>query len=148
MKKNIFISIIFALSLVVVPLSIYAASSVYYPTEHNGKTYYGLLPICNEGTINEATGDYDNPCGIEALMAMINKLIDFVTIKLAAPLFAVLFTYAGVLYMMTVSDPGNKNKAKKIIQNSLLGFGLVLASWVIIKTILVIFDYNGPMFLV
>lgn len=145
MKKNIFISItlVFLSLTVFTPVFVYASSSVYYPSDHKG-----LLPKCNDGSINEETGDYENPCGIESLMAMINKLIDFITVQLAAPLFAVIFTFAGVLYLSTAADPGNKTKAKKIIINSLKGFGLVLASWVIIKTILEIFGYNGPMFLI
>ena len=140
MKKRTILSIIFALSMVIVPLSIYAVD--YYPSDHKG-----LLPKCNEGPIDAVTGDYSNPCGFDSLMAMINKLIDFITLQLATPLFAVIFIFAGVLYLSAGAKPDNKTRAKKIIFNSLKGFGLVLASWVIVKTILLTLGYHGPWFL-
>ncbi len=134
------------LSLILAPAVNCSAAVNYYPAEYNGEPYHGLLPICNEGEIDPETGDYKNPCGIESLMAMVNKIINFVTLQLVAPLFAVILTYAGVLYLSTgISD--KKSQAKKIIINSLKGFALVLASWVIIKTILDVFGYHGPMFL-
>lgn len=140
MKKRTILSVIFALTMVLVPISIYAVN--YYPSDHKG-----LLPKCNEGPIDAVTGDYSNPCGFDSLMAMINKLIDFVTLQLATPLFAVIFIFAGVLYLSAGAKPDNKTKAKKIIFNSLKGFGLVLASWVIVKTILLTLGYHGPWFL-
>ncbi|HNU95419.1 MAG TPA: pilin [Candidatus Paceibacterota bacterium] len=140
MKKRTILSIIFALSMVIVPLSIYAVD--YYPSDHKG-----LLPKCNEGPIDAVTGDYLNPCGFDSLMAMINKLIDFITLQLVTPLFAVIFIFAGVLYLSAGAKPDNKTRAKKIIFNSLKGFGLVLASWVIVKTILLTLGYRGPWFL-
>ncbi len=130
----------FALSVTLAPLSTYAVN--YYPSGHEG-----LLPKCND-EIDYTTGDYKNPCGFDSLMAMINKLIDFITIQLVTPLFAVIFIFAGVLYLSAGAKPDNKTRAKKIIFNSLKGFGLVLASWVIVKTILEVLGYTGPTFLI
>jgi hypothetical protein len=146
MKKIIALIFLLILSVAITPMSVYATVD-YYPEYRNGKPYHGLLPICNEGPIDAVTGDYLNPCGFDSLMAMINKLIDFITIQLVTPLFAVIFIFAGVLYLSAGAKPDNKTKAKKIIFNSLKGFGLVLASWVIVKTILLTLGYHGPWFL-
>jgi hypothetical protein len=149
MKKNIFIPIIFSLSLTLAPICIHATSSVYYPSHRSdGSEYHGLLPICNEGTVNETTGDYDNPCGIDALMAMINKLIDFFILKLATPLFVIILIFTGSLYLSSSAKPDNKKKAKGIMGNLIKGFALVLTSWIIVKTILNVLGYKGPMFLI
>jgi len=141
MKKIIALIFLLILSVAITPMSVYATVD-YYPEYRNGKPYHGLLPICNEGPIDAVTGDYLNPCGVDSLMAMINKLINFITVTLATPLFSVLFVFAGFLYLSAGSKKETKTKAKKIIFNSLKGYGLVLGSWVIVKTILLALGYN------
>lgn len=51
------------------------------------------------------------------------------------------------MYLSSGANPKNKEKGKKVISNSLIGFGLVLSSWLIIKTILTVLGYQGVWFL-
>jgi hypothetical protein len=145
MKKIITLIFFLIFSVTVSPALVYSASD-YYPEDYKGESYHGLLPICNEGGIDPETGDYENPCGFDAFLAMINRLIDFITVELAAPLFAVIFTYAGFMYLLAGAKPDKKTLAKKIIFNSLKGFGLVLSSWIIVKTILTAVGLNFELF--
>lgn len=142
MKKLmlLIIPLMFSLNLFVAEANVNLGE--YYPADHKG-----LLPLCNVGEIDPVSGDYLNPCGLDALIAMVNKLINFIIIQLGIPFFSVLFTYAGILYLTSGANPDHKNKAKKILTNSLIGFGIVLGSWLVIKTILVALNYQGVWFL-
>ncbi len=143
MKKLAFliIPLVFSVSLFTVEAS--RNLGEYYPVGHDG-----LLPKCNvSGQIDDSGEEYIQPCGLDALIAMVNKLINFVIVQLGIPLFAILFTYAGIMYLSSGANPKNKEKGKKVISNSLIGFGLVLSSWLIIKTILTVLGYQGVWFL-
>lgn len=105
----------------------------------------GLVPVCN--TIINADGEFENPCDFEYLMTMLNYLIDWSFKYLATPIFAILFIYAGYLYISSSGDTGNVNKAKKIIKNALWGYLIILASWLIIDTIVTGLGFTGETYL-
>jgi len=122
------------------------------PTKVDRSGFSGLVPSCNKGALEydangKATGRYAFACDFDAIISMINHAINYFTIFLATPLFAIIIVYAGGLYISAVGDPGNVTKAKKIIKNSLIGYVIVLVSWLVIKTILVSLGFTGPTFL-
>lgn len=105
----------------------------------------GLVPVCNTEALPDGT--FKNPCGFDYFMTMLNYIIDWAVKYLITPIFAILFIYAGFLYMTSSGNATTKNKAKKIIKNSLLGYLLVLCSWLIVDTILKGFGFNGESYL-
>jgi len=107
----------------------------------------GLVPDCNKGEIDPVTQNYKNPCGFNALMEIVNKVINFVLIDLATPLFALILVYVGWLYLSDMGAAENKTKAKKILQNAVIGYVIALAAWLIVKTLLTSLGFTGPMFL-
>lgn len=95
----------------------------------------GLVPKCNT-EINTATGEFSDPCNFDQLILLIGNIIDFLLFKLAMPLAAILFTYAGFLYLASGAKPQNKETANKIFWNAFLGFVIALAAWLIVQAIL------------
>lgn len=120
---------------------------LFYPFISFGADRYvageGLVPKCGE-VVN---GVIENPCNFDRLIDMINKVINFIIIDMATPVFAIIIIYVGFLYLTSGASKGNKDKAKKIAKNALLGYVLILAAWLIVKTILNFVDYNGPSYL-
>ena len=110
-------------------------------------TFNGLVPNCNTGPIDPVTKNYANPCDFNMVMTIINKVITFLLITLATPLFALILVYVGWLYLSDMGSSENKTKAKKILKNALIGYVIALAAWLIVKTILSSVGFNGPMFL-
>ena len=106
----------------------------------------GLVPVCNT-KINPTTGTFDDPCGFDYFMTMLNYVIDWAVKFLITPLFAILFVYAGFLYMGSADNAANKNKAKSILKNSIMGYLLILCSWLIIDTIFKGLVFTGESFL-
>lgn len=96
-----------------------------------------LVPDCNTGEIDPETGNYKNPCDFNMVMALINKVINFLLITLATPLFALILVYVGWLYLSDMGSSENITKAKKIFKNVFIGYIIALAAWLIVKTILV-----------
>lgn len=92
-----------------------------------------LVP-CNGTTV---------PCTFQKLVDMVNRIIDFVLFKLALPLAAIIFAYAGVLYITSAASPNNKETAKKIFGTVFIGLIIALAAWLIVNTILTSFGING-----
>ncbi len=95
---------------------------------------------CNEET--NADGSFKNPCGFDDLMQQIQKLINFLLFTIAMPVTAIMFAYAGFLYIASGGNGGNIEKAKGIFKKVLIGFVLALAAWLIVKTIMVSLGYN------
>ena len=101
----------------------------------------GLVPCDNTP---DSKGKIANPCNFNALMALVNKVINFILYSLVIPIAAIMFAYAGFL-MVTAGEEiaSARTKAKSIFTNVALGLILVAASWLIIKMILSILGYNG-----
>lgn len=105
----------------------------------------GMVPVCN--TKIGQDGSFSDPCGFDYFMTMLNYIIDWSVKFLITPIFAMLFIYAGFLYIGSSENAANKNKAKKILKNSLLGYLLILCSWLIVDTILKGLGFTGESFL-
>lgn len=85
----------------------------------------GLIPECP-----------DSGCGFNELMILINTIISFILVDLATPLFALIIVYAGWLYLSAGGGEENIKKAKTILTNAVIGYVIVLAAWLVVKTIL------------
>ncbi len=65
------------------------------------------------------------------MMSILNFLITFAVI-----VAALLFVNAGVLYVMSPSNPGNVSRAHKIFTNTLIGLIIILVAYLLIDTVM------------
>ncbi len=75
-------------------------------------------------------------CNVDTLIGMINKIINWI-ISIAGVIFTISCIYGGFLYITSGENPGNKAKAKSIMYSTLIGFVIILVSWLIVYTILI-----------
>ncbi len=94
------------------------------------------------GTLSDADHNVTNPCGFNDLLTLINTIITFILYKLAVPLAAVMFAYAGFELVTSGGSTEKKSKAISIFTNVAIGLVLVAASFVIVKTILIVAGYD------
>lgn len=137
------------------PLLVFAAKTV---------EFNGLVPKCNTGDVitipavtKEVNGktivlvpakyEYENPCDFEMVMAIINKVITFLLVTIATPLFALILIYVGWIYLSAGGSPETVTKAKHIFKNVIIGYVIALAAWLIVKTILSTLGFEGETFL-
>jgi hypothetical protein len=94
----------------------------------------------------ETGGEILNPCetnGFVYLMKMINTVINFVLFKMALPIAAIMFAYAGFLLVTSGGETSKRSKAKSIFVNVAIGLVIAVAAWLIINTILSIVGFHG-----
>ncbi len=84
------------------------------------------------------------PCTFEKLLLLINRVVNFVIYVICVPILALVFAYAGVLMVTSGGNPAKKDDAKSIIGKAVTGFILLLAAWILVKTLLLVFGYSGP----
>lgn len=97
----------------------------------------GLVPDCMRTIVVDPTTHLvNNPCDFNALMTLVNNVIQFLLFYLATPLAAIAFSYAGFLLITSGGSEEKLGTAKKIIKNVLIGYVIALAAWLIVNTIL------------
>ncbi len=108
----------------------------------------GYSPTVDEGESLIPCGRNGQPsCNFAHFIELLNRFIRFLLFTIATPLAAVLFAYAGWLYMTSGSNPGNRSTAKKIFIDVFAGFVIALAAFLIIKALLAGLGYTGTTFL-
>ena len=122
MNKKLF-GFIFAFALILLPATVPLMAA-------------GIVPNCNTGTINKTTGNYDNTCDFNSLILLINNVIKFLLMDIAAPFIAIIIIYTGYLYMTAGGNAGQTEKAKHILRNVVIGYIIALGAWIIINTII------------
>jgi len=75
-------------------------------------------------------------CGFGDVIALIQRIIEYIFV-LILPIAAIVIAYVGFLYLTSGGDSGKKTKAKAAMLSLLKGIILVMAAWLIVKTILV-----------
>lgn len=75
-------------------------------------------------------------CNFTQLMILFNNVIDFLLFTLATPFAAIVFAYAGWLYLRSGDNPSNKSKAKGMFIKMLIGYVVALGAYLIVKVIM------------
>lgn len=120
--------------LLIMPVLSLAANTPLVPCNNNN------APITNsDGTITQPI-----PCNFNQLMNMVNIVIKFILYDMVIPIAAIMFAYAGFLYITAGAEVASaKTKAKSIFTNVVLGLIFAVAAFLIVKTILSILGYQG-----
>jgi hypothetical protein len=104
-------------------------------------------PTTTNGLVPCGTIANPGACDFNALMTLVNKVISFVLFRLAVPIAAIMFVYAGFLLLTSGGEVSKKTKAKDIFVNVAIGLIIAAAAWLIVHTILLILGYTGSSFL-
>lgn len=94
-----------------------------------------LIPVFSHAQDGLVTCDGVD-CNLDSLVGMVNNIINWI-IGIAGVIFTISCIYGGFLYMTSGENPGNKAKAKSIMYSTLIGFIIILVSWLIVYTILI-----------
>ncbi len=144
------------------PTKKYGPSETVPPTFASFRTLNApIVGSGDGGTVTEGT-PYDPsmkesliPCGrrgqpacnFKYFIELLNRFIRFVLFTLAMPVAALLFAYAGFLFMTSGSNPTKRSDAKKIFIDVFWGFIIALAAFLIVKSIMSGLGYTGTTYL-
>ena len=90
---------------------------------------------CGNSVTDGGITTIPNPCTFADFVATINRVINWF-ISIAGVIFTISAIWGGFLYMTSGQNPGNKAKAKSILWSTLIGFVIILTSWLIVYTLL------------
>ena len=127
--KKYFISILIIIALVGLFGSVAIAQTTTSTSDLTG------LVHCDNSTAH--------PCNFNALMELVNTIINFLLFALALPIAAIMCAYAGFKLVISAGSSEERTSAKKIFTSAIIGFIIALAAWLIVETILSILGYNG-----
>jgi len=128
MKKNIFkikflATGMIGLFLILAPSVLFAASD--------------LVPDCST-KIDLVTNKFiPHECGFSDLMVLAYNVVHFLIFTLFLPIAAILFAYAGFLFMTAGGSEENVGKARKIFGHVAIGLVVMLCAWLIVKLVLI-----------
>lgn len=92
-----------------------------------------LVPECTE----------PGGCSWNELMVLVDNIITFIIKYMVIPIAAIMFAYAGFELVSSGGSTEKRGIAKKVFTNTVIGLIIVVAAWLIIKTILSILGYQG-----
>ena len=75
-------------------------------------------------------------CNFQQLMVLFNNVVTFILFTLATPFAAIVFAYAGWLYMREGDTPGNKKQTKERFVQRYVGYVVALGAYLIVKVIM------------
>lgn len=78
----------------------------------------------------------DGGCPSICSLAQLAQNILNAAIYLAVALSAVLFAWAGFLYLTNVGNPGGVSRAKEVFANVFIGLIIIVASWLVIDIVM------------
>lgn len=93
-------------------------------------TFAAILP----DKLISCSGTKESPCDFKALIQLVQNIINFL-VYMSAPVAAVAFAWAGVLYLTAAGDEKRIGQAHAIFTDVLIGLGIVLSAWLIVKLI-------------
>lgn len=74
-------------------------------------------------------------CTLCDLILGLNDVIRFI-MRVSIGIGILAFTAAGVMYIVSAGDPGLKGTANTTMKNAVIGFVVILASWLIVNTVI------------
>ena len=80
-----------------------------------------------------------DPCTFDKLIEQVRVVINFLIFQVAAPLAAVMFAYAGFVYVTNRGSESQIKQAHEIFGNVFIGLVIALSAWLVINFILVFF---------
>ncbi len=108
----------------------------------------GIVPDCTKIQVPDDPKDPNSKTheeciwGFNEFIVLINNVISFLLFRLALPIAAMLFAYAGFLLLTSGGSEEKRSQAKEIFTKVALGLVVAAAAWLIINTLLSIFTSN------
>jgi hypothetical protein len=106
-----------------------------------------ITPIIGSSTQNTSPGIVYNECGyglgvkgtgricdFSDLIGLVQSAIGYILV-LIVPIMAIVFAYAGFLYLTSGGNADKKKAAKKAMTSAVIGIIIILSAWLIVKTI-------------
>jgi hypothetical protein len=96
------------------------------------KNTSGLVPCGIADTAGEPVPTTQQ-CDFQDLINLTQGMLNFIIYELATPIAILMFAYAGFKLVWSDGDTGAEKSARAIFKNTLIGYGVMLAAFLIVK---------------
>lgn len=106
-----------------------------------------LSPVFIEARLVPCGGPGQPPCQICHLFVMLDRIIDFVLIRIVFPVATLLIVFSGGMYMLSSGDSGKISQARSILTSTIVGLVIIFSSWLLVNTFMTgigLADWVGP----
>lgn len=86
------------------------------------------------GNTKDSSGRIVDECSYYDLIVLVNNLIE-TAIKFSFPIAGIMFAWAGLILILNPDNASKRAEAKSIFKNVLIGFAIILSSWLVVSTI-------------
>jgi hypothetical protein len=91
----------------------------------------GIVPDCGYNLGGDGNGRI---CGFNDLIGLIQEVIEYIFI-LTVPITAIVFAYAGFLYITSGEKPKKREDAKNAMIKVVIGIAVVMSAWLVVTLI-------------
>lgn len=70
------------------------------------------------------------------LLLLVKNIINFAVFQVMAPLAGLAFLIGGIMMVAAAGSEARYQKGKKVIKNALIGVIIVMASWIVVNTLI------------
>ena len=103
-----------------------------------GKTPSGLIP-CGNGAVVGGMVAENERCTFDDLIILAQNVINFLIFRIAAPIAAVMFAYAGFLWLTNGGNESRITEARSVFWMVFWGLVIALAAWLTVNMIVTFF---------
>ncbi len=75
------------------------------------------------------------PCGFGGVLAIIQNLINFL-IAISIIIATIIIVWAGVMYIMSATNPESRSTANKMLMNAVIGIIIILSAWLMVDFVM------------
>ncbi len=93
--------------------------------------------------LQQSAGKTTDECTFADLVVLAQNVIEFLLFSIAAPLGAVMFAYAGFLYVTNNGNEGQVAQAHQVFWYVFWGFVVCLSAWLLVNFIVSFFLGSG-----
>jgi len=129
-----FLSKIIAIALLVPMFALLVPHAAFAQT----KTVSGLIP-CGNGALVGGMVAENERCTFDDLIILAQIVINFLIFRIAAPIAAVMFAYAGFLWLTNGGNESKITQAREVFWMVFWGLVIALAAWLTVNMIVTFF---------
>ncbi|MEX2145248.1 MAG: pilin [Candidatus Spechtbacterales bacterium] len=103
--------------------------------------FFAFAPDAQAALV-QCGGKGQEPCTFCDFFVLLHNIIEFALFQLGPALVALMIMIGGFLIITGAGNPSQVNNGMNTIKWAVLGYLLMMVSWVIVNTIFIVLDFN------
>jgi hypothetical protein len=93
-----------------------------------------FIPCGFDNNPKDGVVSAEEQCGFYDLLRLVKNVLDWL-VMISFSVAIITFAWAGIVLTTSGGNAGQKDKAKKMLLSVVIGFAIIVAAWLIVRTI-------------